>query len=163
MMFATTLTSRVIVAAGAGILAVGGLGIITPATAHTTESLTPVSLVASASPIETASLSSVPDFCIFGTHHGKGSGCRGGSVNDGPDCLIGHLPTAMGTEGPCAGPHFNWEGVSKESRKCVSGGEGDGFKAGVGGAMVDGLKGAAKGGFPGAAAGCAWGVINNGN
>jgi hypothetical protein len=74
-----------IVAAGAtGLLAVAGLGIIAPAPTHATESLTPVSLAASISPIEVemASLYPLPTWCPFGTHGGKGKGCRGGSIND---------------------------------------------------------------------------------
>lgn len=61
MMFATTFRNRVIVAAGAtGILAAGGLGIITPTAAYATESLAPVSLATATSSVETANLSGFP-------------------------------------------------------------------------------------------------------
>jgi hypothetical protein len=83
MMFATTLRNRVIVAAGAaGILAAGGLGIITPTAAYATESSAPVSLATSTRSVETGNLSQFP--CFFGTHGGKGHGCRGGSLIDVP-------------------------------------------------------------------------------
>lgn len=81
MTFATTLMTRIVAAGATGILAVGGLAIITPA-AHATQSVVPVSIAASTSPIGMASLESLPDRCLFGTHGGKGKGCRGGSIND---------------------------------------------------------------------------------
>jgi hypothetical protein len=66
-----------------------------------------------------------PGFCIFGTHHGKGSGCRGGSINDGNQCLIGRIPSANGlSAGPCAGPNFNWDAVGNASKCAASVGAG---------------------------------------
>jgi hypothetical protein len=75
---------RMLLGAGtAGVLVVGTLGL--PATAWSATpgaSVASVSLAASTGPIEAANLHSVPTWCPFGTNHGKGSGCRGGSVND---------------------------------------------------------------------------------
>jgi hypothetical protein len=83
MTFTSTLRNRVVVAAcAAGTIAVGGLGIMTPTTAHANESLAQVSLAAYTSNIATVSLAPAPTWCPLGTRHGKGSGCRGGSIND---------------------------------------------------------------------------------
>jgi hypothetical protein len=75
-----------VVAAGA--LLTGGSGL-----AGTAPSL--MGLEAYTNPVETATLAPNPAWCPFGTHHGKGSGCRLGSLNpgDGPSpipnpCLI---------------------------------------------------------------------------
>jgi hypothetical protein len=83
MTFTSTLRNRVIVAAcAAGTITVGGIGVMTPMTVHTNESLASVSLAAYTSNIATVSLAPAPTWCPLGTRHGKGSGCRGGSIND---------------------------------------------------------------------------------
>lgn len=42
---------------------------------------------------------SLPDYCIFGTHHGKGSGCRGGSVPKGAGKAAGKVADDIGENG----------------------------------------------------------------
>ncbi len=72
------------VAAGlAGILAASVATGATQISSTTRESTTsPVALASSSAQLETAQLL-WPSYCIFGTHHGKGSGCRGGGVAKG--------------------------------------------------------------------------------
>ena len=66
-----------------------------------------------------------PGFCIFGTRHGKGSDCRGGSINDGNKCLIGRIPSSNGiSAGPCFGPNFNWDALGNKSKCAASVGAG---------------------------------------
>lgn len=62
------------------VLATGALGLST--TAYATQAPATLTLAALSSPLDTPS-SPRPTYCFFGTHHGKGSGCRGGSVFKG--------------------------------------------------------------------------------
>jgi hypothetical protein len=116
--------------------------------------------------IESVGYSLAPGFCIFGTHHGKGSGCRGGSVNDGNECLVGRVPSSIGSAGPCFGPNFNWGAVRHRAGNCLKdstyGGLTGAFGGGVRGALTEGAKVAARDvAIEGAAGACAYGAAKN--
>jgi hypothetical protein len=81
MIYSAVIRHGFISVAITSILAAGGVA--TAGTASATESSAPMTVTAASSPLGAPdSLSPFPNWCPFGTHHGKGSGCRGGSIND---------------------------------------------------------------------------------
>jgi hypothetical protein len=118
----TSVVRRALAGAGtAGLLALGlslhGVGTATPEASATPA---PVTLAGMTVHAVQEGVSPAPTWCIFGTHHGKGSGCRGGSINDNQrlDNAVDNTLNMYKDAGRCAG-----EGVVKGTAESL--GEGD--------------------------------------